>query len=139
MIHQHLLDQLELHEGFRSKPYRDSVGKLTIGIGRNLDDVGITRKEALFLLEQDIIKVQNVLEEHWWYNQLSQVRKDVVTDMAFNLGVAGFFKFKRTIGSISRGEYGKAAAEMLESKWARQVGSRARRLAEMMRKDTYID
>ena len=128
-----LLAQLEMHEGFRSKPYKDSVGKLTIGIGRNLDDVGITRQEALVLLENDVQKVRRVLKLYHWYKPLTKVRKRVVIDMAFNLGIKGFLKFKKLIKAIENGNWNMAALEMLDSKWSRQVGRRATRLAIMMR------
>lgn len=130
-----LMAQLIEHEGFRTKPYLDTVGKWTIGIGRNLDDVGITRSEALYLLKNDIDKVVVELTKTDWYDTLSDVRKRVVVDMAFNLGIAGFFKFKRTINSIRHGNYNEAARQMLQSKWARQVGRRAIKLATMMRTD----
>ena len=133
MNREKLLRQIELHEGFRSKPYKDTVGKLTIGIGRNLDDVGISRSEALFMLEHDIRKCEQYLNRKDWYNSLDEMRQRVVIDMCFNLGVNGFSKFKRTIKAISDGRYDDAASHMLDSKWERQVGNRAKRLAKMMR------
>lgn len=60
---QQLREQLERHEGLRLKPYKDTVGKLTIGIGRNLDDKGISRKEAFALLDNDIAEVVRQLEQ----------------------------------------------------------------------------
>jgi lysozyme len=127
-------EQLMLHEGVRLKPYRDTVGKLTIGVGRNLDDVGLFRSEADFLLSNDIARVyRDCLQAFPFFTALDHVRQKVLLDMCFNLGIAGLKKFKRTLGYVAAGEYDKAAAAMLESKWARQVGKRAHRLAEMMR------
>ena len=126
-------EQLVLHEGLRLKPYRDTVGKLTIGVGRNLDDVGITRAEAFFLLANDIEAVTGQLEKYGWYKLLDPVRQKVIVDMAFNLGMAGLLKFQKMITAIGCMDYGGAADEMLDSRWARQVGKRAQRLAEMMR------
>lgn len=133
-----LEEQLLVDEGLRLKPYKDTVGKLTIGIGRNLDDVGITKDEAIILLRNDIARTtKDVIANIPWWSTLDEVRRDVIINMAFNLGIEGLLKFKRTLLSIQNGEYEQASKEMLESKWAKQVGNRARRLAEMMRTGEY--
>lgn len=125
--------QLITHEAIRRLPYHDSVGKLTIGIGRNLDDVGITRAEALYLLDNDIEKVISVVSFQPYWEELNEVRQRVIIDMVFNLGWPRFSKFKKLIKALNDRNYTNAALEMLDSKWARQVGQRANRLAEMMR------
>jgi lysozyme len=127
-----IIEQLELHEGIRLKPYKDTVGKLTIGIGRNLDDVGITKAEAYYMLQHDIAKVDSKLEKLDWYSKLGRVRQKVIIDMAFNLGMGGLLSFKNMIKAIKLNDFPTAAAEMLDSKWAKQVGIRAKRLAKMM-------
>ena len=127
-----LEDMLIRHEGLMLKPYHDSVKKLTIGIGRNLDDVGITEEEARYLLRNDIQKVVSQAKQFPWYDGLSNPRKQVVLNMIFNLGLTRFSKFRNTIGCISRGEYAEAAKEMLDSTWAKQVGKRATELAKIM-------
>lgn len=122
------------HEGLRLKPYRDTVGKLSIGVGRNLDDVGITNVEAAFMLNNDINRVIGQLQENFdWYDSLDDVRKMVVVDMTFNLGIGKFSKFVNTIDFISRGMWDEASKEMLRGDWAIQVGKRATELSEMMR------
>ena len=126
-------EQLILHEGLRLKPYRCPAGKLTIGVGRNIEDKGITKEEALFLLENDIRGVTTALERHDWFTKLDAIRKKVVVDMAFNLGVGGFLQFKKLIAALERGDYQAATAEMIDSRWHRQVGQRALRLERMMR------
>jgi len=128
----HITEQLILHEGLRLKPYRDTVGKLTIGVGRNLDDVGISRDEAEYLLRNDIAKVMASLSKFDWFNSLDFVRRKVIIDMAFNLGLGGLLLFKNMISAIKEQDYKRAAAEMLDSKWAQQVKTRADRLALMM-------
>ena len=125
--------QLMLHEGLRLKPYRCTAGKLTIGVGRNLDDKGISQDEALFLLANDIEGVIKQLDKHSWYTGLDPIRQKVLIDMAFNLGISGLLQFKKMIAAIELGDYGAAAEQMLDSRWARQVKTRADRLAEMMR------
>ena len=126
-------EQLILHEGLRKKPYRCTEGKLTIGVGRNLDDKGISKEEALFLLRNDIHEVMDALEKHEWYLALDPIRQKVVIDMAYNLGVGGLLKFRKMIAALEYGDYEGAADQMLDSRWAEQVGMRATRLAEMMR------
>lgn len=128
-----LLRQLRLHEGVRLKPYRCTAGFLTIGVGRNLEARGITSEEADVLLRNDVVDViAGLAMELPWIWELSDVRQRVLVDMAFNLGVEGLLQFKNTLAAIQAGDYKRAAAMMLDSRWASQVGGRARRLARMM-------
>ena len=134
-MEERLIKLLITHEGLRLKPYRDTVGKLTIGVGRNLDDVGITEEEALYLLTNDIKRVLDFLKGKLpYWNEFTETRKMALVDMCFNLGPGGFLSFKKMLASLENGDYEQAAREMLDSKWARQVGRRAEKLAEMMRK-----
>ena len=126
-------EQLILHEGLKLKPYRCTAGKLTIGVGRNLDDKGISKEEALFLLANDIEDAIKDLSNFDWFEDLDPVRKKVVIDMRYNLGPTRFRQFKRMIAALAAGDYKAAADQMLDSRWARQVKTRADRLAEMMR------
>ena len=133
-------EQLILHEGLRKKPYRCTAGKLTIGVGRNLDDKGISELEALYLLWNDMKDVMDALDRYAWYRQLDPVRQKVMIDMAYNLGMAGLLKFRKMIAALELGDYQAAADQMLDSRWARQVKTRADRLAEMMRTgEDYVD
>lgn len=126
------------HEGLRLKPYRDTKGKLTIGVGRNLDDVGITREEALLLLQNDLARVRQKVERAFpWFSSLNPVRKNVVLNMVFNLGLPRFRGFTKTIAAITAKDWEEAAREMLESRWAKQVGRRAQELAAMMKEGKY--
>ena len=134
-----LIEQLRLHEGERRKPYRDTVGKLTIGIGRNLDDKGLRRDEIEYLLNNDIADARADLDRYLpWWRGLDPVRQRVLIDMSFNMGIGapnrgGLLSFVNTLSEIRRGNYAIAADMMLASKWAQQVGRRAVRLATMMR------
>ncbi|MBF0621996.1 MAG: glycoside hydrolase family protein [Magnetococcales bacterium] len=135
---QQMLKQLVLHEGMRTKPYKCTAGKLTIGVGRNLDDVGISEDEAHYLLANDVDKAAREVEERIpAYARLDEVRKRVLVDMAFNMGVGGMMNFKNMLAALERGDYATTAKEMLDSRWARQVGNRSQRLAVMM--ETGID
>lgn len=127
------IEQLKIDEGFRGQPYLDTVGKTTIGYGRNTDDNPLTKEEAHYLLENDLKKVVKKLTRYGFYAQLSPVRRGVVINMAFNLGVSGLLKFKKMISALESKDYAEAATQMLDSKWARQVGERATRLAKQMR------
>jgi lysozyme len=129
-----LRSMLVLHEGLRLKPYRCTAGKLTIGVGRNLDDNGITQAEAFALLENDILAVEADLDRTWpWWREMSEARQQVLADMCFNLGLTRLGGFVNTLAAMKRGDYNAAADGMLKSLWASQVGRRAQRLARMMR------
>lgn len=134
---QKLIQQLRRHEGERLKPYRCTAGKLTIGVGRNLDDRGITAEESAYLLSNDIDRVWTELKARIpWMTGLSDVRQRVLLDMAFNLGIDGLMKFRNTLATIQAGNYQKAGEMMLDSAWAAQVGMRAQRLSRMMQTGT---
>lgn len=127
------------HEALKLKPYHCTAGKLTIGVGRNLDDVGISEEEALYLLDQDLKRVEMETRKAFkWFKDLDEVRQDIVLNMVFNLGISRFSKFKKTIKHIELGEYDQASVEMLNSSWANQVGERANELSEMMKKGEYL-
>ena len=123
-------------EGERLKPYTDTVGKLTIGIGRNLDDKGISHDEAIMFLNADIADaIDDVQHVCSIYDDLSRPRQLVMVSMAFNLGRERLGKFVRFLGAIHREDWQDAADEMLASSWAKQVGTRATTLATMMREN----
>ena len=125
--------QLVEHEGNLRFPYKDKVGKLTIGVGRNLTDVGVTEAEAFMLLDNDIAVAKADLDRVLpWWTEMNDVRQRVLCDLGFNMGIARLRKFVRTLASMEAGNYKLAAKQMLESKWAGQVGKRAQRLARMM-------
>jgi len=129
-----LTAQLKRHEGYRRHPYRCTAGKLTIGFGRNLEDKGISEGEAETLLAGDIAEVRKELFRALpWLNGLPEVRQAVLINMAFNLGVLGLLQFRRMLKAVNQKDYDKAADEMLDSRWAEQVGNRATELAEQMR------
>ena len=129
-----LEDQLIRHEGLVLDIYKDSVGIWTIGVGRNLEPVGLrSEAEARYLLRSDIVAIRAELEKAIpWIGDLDEVRQRCLMDMAFNLGVAGLMKFEKTLRLIAQGNLSGASQEMLRSKWADQVGQRAITLSRMM-------
>jgi lysozyme len=125
-----LIEQLVRDEGLQLKPYKDSVGKTTIGVGRNLDDVGISRDEAMMLLANDAQNASSQIEKNIpWASGLDRVRWAALVNMCFNLGIGKLLEFRNFLGALQAGDYKAASSEMLDSVWARQVGSRAQRLA----------
>jgi lysozyme len=129
------LQQLPIDEGVRNKPYRDTVGKLTIGVGRNLDDVGLSSDEIMLLLKNDIARADQAIKTICLsFDHLSDARKAVLVNMCFNMGVTRLSGFVNMLGAIHEGKFDEAADQMLASKWAQQVGDRAKRLADAMRK-----
>ncbi len=132
-----LLEQIKRHEGLRLKPYRCPSGKLSIGYGRNLEDSGISLEEAELMLRNDISSLRNVLRHYSWWESLDDVRKDAIVNMAYNLGVIGLLKFKRMIFALKKNDYDTAAIEMMNSKWAEQVGDRAKELSNQIRTGNY--
>lgn len=128
-----VIESIKKHEGFRKRMYKDSVGVPTIGYGFNLEQIELPKPVAELWLSFEIEKHQRELEEFHWYNKLDEVRKDVLLDMHYNLGHGRFKQFKNMIQALENQKYGKAADEMLDSKWAVQVGSRAETLANKMR------
>lgn len=132
-LYDQVKDDLKRDEGSRLKPYRCTAGKLTIGIGRNLDDKGISQQEAEYMLENDIYECVDNLNRMlpWWKSKPEPVKR-VLLNMCFNLGIAGLMKFENTLRFIESNEYARAADNMLLSKWATQVGERAVRLAKLI-------
>lgn len=125
---------LERDEGLRTEPYRDTVGKLTIGIGRNLDALGISEPEARFMLDNDVSRVIRQLNDKLpWWSGLTEPRQRALANMAFNLGIGGLLGFKKMLEAMRRGKYTEASEEALNSKWARQVGQRAGRISTLIR------
>lgn len=125
---------IKKHEGLRLKPYKCSAGRVTVGYGRNLDDVGINLTEAEMMLENDIRRTTLELMTFSWYSSLDAVRRAALVDMLYNLGMPRFMGFKKMLAALDAGDYEETAVQMLDSKWATQVGSRATELAEMIRK-----
>jgi len=133
MITKALVDSVKIGEGLRLFPYRCTAGKLTIGYGRNLDDVGISKEEAEYLLMKDLEKAEKEAEKFPVFKKLNQARKDVLIEMVFNLGYARLYGFKKMFAALEKGDYSEAANQMLDSNWHKQVGKRAERLAYFMR------
>jgi len=129
-----LIPMIKRHEGFRLKPYRCTAGKLTIGYGRNLDDVGINETEAEFLLLSDVREAtDNAQDTFPEILKYSQNRQMALINMCFNLGKTRLKQFKRMIAAIEKGSWGAAADEAMDSRWYKQVGIRAVEIVDLLR------
>jgi lysozyme len=126
------IEQIKIDEGFRDRMYTDSVGIPTIGWGFNLETVEMPRVVADLWLAFEIDKIENSLKQFRWYNYSDPVRQEVLLNMAYNLGVRGILTFSKMIKALEERDYVEASIEMMDSKWARQVGQRAIRLSETM-------
>ena len=149
-----LVTKLITHEGLRLQVYKDTLGIDTIGIGRNLEDRGITDEElewmdipnidtvyeygiseadAMYLAENDVqIVEEELVRAHPCVDKLDAVRQLILVDMAFNMGVPRLSKFKKMWAAIHKEDFPTAAKEMLDSRWATQVKGRSTKLAHAM-------
>ena len=123
---------LKTHEGLRLRAYQCTAGKTTIGYGRNLDDRGITQKEAEAMLSADIADCVADLKSMPYWSGLSENRQAALIDLRFNLGGQGFRGFKDMHLALTEGRYHAAANDLLDSRYARQVGKRANDLAALL-------
>jgi len=128
-----LVEQLIRHEGLRLLPYMDTVGKITIGVGRNLSDVGVSKAEALILLDNDLDLVVADLASFSFPPTVNAVRRRVLENMRFNLGPTRFRGFRRFLAAVADGDFAAADKSMANSLWAQQVKGRATELRAMMR------
>lgn len=128
---------LKRHEGEKLYPYKDTVGKITISVGVNISD-GIDQSESDWLFRNRLkYAMDDLTNNFYWFRTLDSVRRDALIDMTYNLGINKFREFKQTIQYLSEGDWPKAAVEMLDSTWAKQVGNRAKELSEMIRTGKY--
>lgn len=136
------VEQLRRHEGEVLHAYADSLGMLTIGVGRLIDKRkggGISKEESEMLLSNDVNKVLSELNTRLpWFNTLSDPRKAVLVNMGFQLGIAGLMGFSKTLSLIENGRYAEAADQMLLSKWATQTPKRAVEMSEQMRTGQWV-
>jgi lysozyme len=138
-----LIRQLRADEGERSCVYNDHLGFATIGVGRLVDarkpGAGLRSDEIAYLLNNDIDdRIDALTRKLPWFQNLDDARKGVLLNMAFQMGVDGLLKFKNTLRLVMEGKYALAAEGMLQSLWAKQTPSRAKRLAEQMRTGQWV-
>ena len=134
MNQQEIEEQLIKHEGFENKLYYCSMGKATIGVGRNIENYGLSEEEIYFLLRNDINKcTQDLCSIFRNFNGFDDILQHALIDMRFNLGHAGFRKFKKMIKAIKNKDLEEAAEEAIDSRWYYQVKDRAINIVSMIR------
>ena len=141
-----LIETLKRHEGVKNHAYRDSLGVLTIGCGRNISDserhrgMGLSDDEIDYMLSNDILRtIKELAEEYPWFNDMEEgARRDAIINMHFNLGRVRFASFKIALSYMDKADHKKAAGEFLNSKWAKQVKGRALEVTDMIATNTYV-
>tara|TARA_R100000306_G_C4371075_1_gene139991 strand:+ start:1072 stop:1479 length:408 start_codon:yes stop_codon:yes gene_type:complete len=134
MNRKRLIEELIYDEGYFQFPYLDTVEKTTIGVGRNLTDRGLSDDEIMMLLNNDIDIVEKELAANFsWYPTLPEPQQRALCNMAFNMGLSRLKSFKKMLASLSSGMYVTASLHALDSKWAKQVKTRAERVTSLMK------
>ena len=150
-----MINRLILHEGLKLKPYKDTKGKLTIGIGRCIDTNpftceelkavgdwknGITRNAAFMLCRNDINKsITNLRKRISFFDRLDKERQYALIDMCYQMGIEGLCQFKKMIAAMGTGNYIEASKHCLDSKYAKQdAPTRAKRIAKLIETGRFI-
>lgn len=128
-MRERLRKDLIADEGIRLKPYKCPAGKLTIGVGRNIEDIGITTAEAMTLLDNDIERINRELDANlsWWRGRPDHVQRGMA-NMCFQLGISKLLEFRRMLSALQAGDYATARKEAMDSNWYRQTPARAERV-----------
>ena len=138
-----LIKMLKRHEGVKSHAYQCTAKRWTIGVGRNIDadgGIGLSEEEIDYLLRNDIRRIVNELDsEYPWFKGLDATRKDAMVDISFNLGATRLRGFKKALAAMEVKDYRTAAIEFLDSRWARQVGTRALELVDLIEHGDYAE
>ena len=135
-----LVAQLKRHEGVKSHAYKCTADMITVGVGRNIDEnggIGLSDDEIDYLLENDIKRCKQELISLSWFTDLDSVRQDALVNLCFNLGLTRLMGFKNAMAAMAEGDYERAADEFYDSRWAKQVKSRADEVCEMIRTGRY--
>ena len=141
MSNDKLIEMLKIHEGVETHAYKCSASKITIGVGRNIDPeggIGLQEDEIDYLLQNDIDRIITELDfEYGWFSELNEARQDAMVDISFNLGQTRLRKFQKALTAMAKSDWDTAADEFMDSKWAKQVGNRAKELTGMIRTGEY--
>jgi lysozyme len=127
-----LKDHIKEYEGLSNVLYKCTSNKVSIGYGRNLEDVGISKDEAEYLLKNDIDIALDEVSEHFDMPNLPEPAQIVLVDMCFNMGISRLLNFRNMIKAIQADDWDKAADELLDSKYATQTKRRARMNASLL-------
>ena len=126
-----LIEQIKKAEGFRGMPYKDTLGIPTIGYGTKLP---IDEEEAELLLKKRLNDtIKDLKRAYPKFEELPPTIQEVLLDMGYNMGIPRLMKFKKMWKAIDEGDWNKMADEMVDSRWYRQVGNRAKNLVQVVR------
>ena len=130
---KNLIKNIKESEGFVEHVYNDSLGIPTIGFGFAIKDLILDEDIAEEILLRKVKKLIDRIDKKFdWFNLTDDSVKEVVVEMCYQLGLAGFSKFKKTISYIEKKNYYEASKEMLDSKWAKQTPNRAKKLSKIV-------
>lgn len=133
---ENIIKIVKKHEGFRAKPYKDTVGKLTIGYGHNLDDNGLSENICELILLEDLnVSLTDCMSLYPKFTSFSRDAHAALISMAFNLGRPKLSKFVKMNTAINAGDFTAAADHAMDSKWARQLPNRSKELSELLRRN----
>jgi len=136
-----LTEMLRRHEGVETHAYKCTSGKITVGVGRNIDEsggIGLSDDEIDYLLENDIDRCIKELGSAFnWFSDLNEARRDAMIDLVFNMGLTRLTGFKKALAAMAEANYDTAAAEFMDSKWASQVKDRAIEICAMIKTGNY--
>ena len=129
-----IIEQLKIHEGYKPKVYKCTAGVDTIGVGFAIKDLELSEEVCDLILTEKLEVLEERFEDKFdWFTTSPVEVRNVMLNMAYQLGFRGFCKFKKTIAYLEEAEWEKASVEMLDSKWAKQTKNRAESLAKIMR------
>jgi lysozyme len=135
-----LIETLRRHEGVKNTLYKCTSDKWTIGVGRNLEDVGLSEEEIDMLLLNDIMRTKELMDDYIpWHSDLDEIRQEALINFVFNVGIGTTMKFKNAMAALEEHDYDTASTEMLDSNWAKQVGNRAIEITQMIKTGEYQD
>ena len=133
-IMKDIIEQLKIHEGYKSKVYKCTAGVDTIGVGFAIKDLELSEEVCDLILQEKLEVLEERFEKKFdWFKTSPIEVRNVMLNMAYQLGFRGFCKFKKTIAYLEDAEWEKASVEMLDSKWAKQTPNRARELSEIIK------
>ena len=136
-----LIEQLKRHEGVKKHVYKDINGLEHIGAGRNISasGLGLSDEEIDYLLSKDILRcIKELSAEYSWFGNLDEIRQEAIINIFFNLGATKYRGFKKANAAMEAADYKLAATEFLDSRWPRQVGSRALEITDIIRTGEYV-
>ncbi len=133
-IMKDIIEQLKIHEGYKPKVYKCTAGVDTIGIGFAIKDLELSEDVCELILKEKLQALEERFEDKFdWFKTSPIEVRNVMLNMAYQLGFRGFCKFKKTLSYLQNAEWESASKEMLDSKWAKQTPNRANELSEIIK------